>query len=97
MISFFRKLFKIHTPTVTIEWIDGWCPVQAEGQFNTIPFYFRARGEKWSIEVGKYEPRWYYSEPYGIEKFDASWMSHDDAIKFIHKSAILWQKTKKSR
>jgi hypothetical protein len=31
----------------------GNCPVQAEGFIDTAPFYFRARGARWAIEIGR--------------------------------------------
>lgn len=36
---------------IVIDWLDGNCPVQAEGTIDGRRFYFRARGEHWSIEV----------------------------------------------
>lgn len=35
-----------------IDTIYGQCPVQAEGTIDGAPFYFRARGERWRIEIG---------------------------------------------
>jgi hypothetical protein len=29
----------------------GCCPFQADGYFNEFPFYFRARGGFWTLEV----------------------------------------------
>ncbi len=42
---------------VTIEWISGMCPVQADGHVRHIPggtpypFYFRARYQRWQFVV----------------------------------------------
>lgn len=70
--------------------ISGNCPVQAEGTINGEPFYFRARGQRWSIGIGG-DPvgggEWYYEEPYGDTPFAASWMSEYEARAFIYQAA----------
>ncbi len=74
-------------PKVIIETIGGNCPVQAEGQIDGFGFYFRARGEQWSIEIyDGSEKGWYYSEPYGTT-FEAGWMDKEEAEAFIEKAA----------
>lgn len=73
-----------------IDWIGGNCPVQAEGMIAGKEFYFRARGQKWSIGIGGdtvMEPEWYYSEPYGDGPYDAGWMIEEDARGFIERAA----------
>lgn len=48
--------------TLHIEWLGGNCPVQSEGTVDGKPFYFRARGEHWSMGIGGEpvgEPEWY--------------------------------------
>lgn len=37
--------------TLKIEMLGGNCPVQAEGTVAGRPFYFRARGERWRMQV----------------------------------------------
>lgn len=37
---------------LVIEHIGGYCPVQAEGTINGIPFYFRSRHKHWAIGIG---------------------------------------------
>jgi hypothetical protein len=37
---------------IVIDHLYGNCPVQADGFIDGEPFYFRARGEHWSIEIG---------------------------------------------
>jgi hypothetical protein len=32
--------------------IGGACPVQGIGEVDGVPWYFRARGERWSLEFG---------------------------------------------
>lgn len=74
-----------------IDWIGGNCPVQAEGTIVGKPFYFRARGRRWTFEVGdnvlKEDDTWGYEwcheEPYGDTEFAAGWMTEDEARSFV--------------
>jgi hypothetical protein len=75
----------------------GHCPVQIEGTIDTYPFYFRARGEKWTAYIADKpngiafcDTSWTYSEPYGNEPFAAGWMDLDDAQKLLYKALSLW-------
>lgn len=78
-------------PDIHIRWLAGFCPVQAEGTINGQEFYFRARGNHWSLRIGGDDPvgnpAWSYEEPYGDEPFAAGWMPFDEAWEFIHKAA----------
>jgi hypothetical protein len=38
---------------IVIDSIGGYCPAQAEGTVNGIPFYFRARGGTWTLSIGE--------------------------------------------
>ncbi len=78
-------------PKIEIDYLGGQCPVQAEGKINGVPFYFRARGEHWSLSIGP-NPVWHYSEAYGDGPYDAGWMGHEEARQFIDKSANIYQK-----
>lgn len=78
-------------PMVQIDQIGGNCPVQAEGTIDGEPFYFRARGNRWSIGIGGdtvSAPSWFYQEPYGKEPFLAGWMSPGQARAFIAEAAL---------
>jgi hypothetical protein len=90
------------TPTVVIDWLNGYCPVQAEGTIDGRRFYFRARGEHWSIEVHPtatgefldwpdYGHVWMYREPWGDMKFAAGWMPDDVAREMIAKAAVMYR------
>lgn len=84
---------------VKIAWIGGNCPVQAEGTIRGKPFYFRARGEAWSIGIGGevvMEPEWFYEEDYGDEPYVAGWMTEAEARAFIEKSADLYRESQES-
>lgn len=92
------------TEDVVISELCGLCPVQAEGTFDGVPFYFRARGEHWSCHVGGsydlgaddclYGPgaAWLYEEEYGDgERYSAGWMTETEARAFIAKAYELWR------
>lgn len=86
----------------TEDYFGGNCPVQGEGTICGHPWYFRARGEDWSLVVGKDGGDfaldceiWDYSQHYGAAWPDAGWMPIDEAkgyavgalIKFLrHKN-----------
>ena len=83
---------------VLIDNIGGNCPVQAEGTIDGAPFYFRARGEWWSIEIGggfvledpdKGIPRdgFYMEEEWGGGPYDAGWMEPEEAKSIICRAA----------
>ena len=80
---------------IRIDMIGGNCPVQAEGLIDGAPFYFRARGARWSLSVGGADvvgsPDWYHEEPYGDGPFDAGWMEETEARAFIEKGADLYR------
>lgn len=80
---------------VLIIHLGGNCPVQAEGTVDGEPFYFRARGERWSMSVGGDDvvgaPDWYYEEPYGDRPYAAGWMSEYEARRFIEEAADRWR------
>jgi hypothetical protein len=68
-------------------WMYGECPVQAEGAIGGEPFYFRSRGNRWSLEVGTRdgdgEPAFRYEEPYGDEPYVAGWIWHHEALALL--------------
>lgn len=81
----------------TIDWIDGNCPVQAEGSINGARFYFRSRGEHWSMEICKTDADylnwpeecqvWERCEPWGDGPYAAGWMPEEDARQIIERCA----------
>jgi hypothetical protein len=83
---------------VSITGIGGNCPVQGYGTVAGEPFYFRARGEHWSIEIGggfvledpaKGIPRdgFYMEEEWGDGPYDAGWMEQEQAKALIYRAA----------
>ncbi len=77
-----------------IEYIGGNCPVQAEGLVYGKPFYFRARGQRWSMSIGGADvvgnPEWYHEEPWGKTMFAAGWMTEHEAIAMMTKAFALY-------
>lgn len=76
--------------SINIDYIGGNCPVQAEGHIGGKPFYFRARGERWTIGIGGNDcvtkPEWFYEEPYGEKPYEAGWMPQHVALAMIAKA-----------
>lgn len=85
---------KSSDPFIRIETFGGNCPVQAEGFVDDKPFYFRARGESWSMSIGGAdvvgEPDWYHEEDFGEEEYAAGWMTQWEALGFIAKAIGLY-------
>lgn len=81
-------------PFIRIETLGGNCPVQAEGAVDGAPFYFRARGNRWSMSIGGDDvvrsPDWYHEEPYGEEEYVAGWMPAYVALGFIARAVGLY-------
>lgn len=81
-------------PAIKIEWLGGNCPVQANGLIDGKPFYFRARGNSWRMNIGGDEPvlspHWTYGEEYGEQAYAAGWMPQHEALGFIAKAVGLY-------
>jgi hypothetical protein len=78
---------------VVIDALGGVCPVQAEGTVDSEPFYFRARGQRWTMSIGGDVldcADWRSGAPRGEGEYDAGWMSHDEAWEIIHREADLY-------
>lgn len=83
----------------------GNCPVQIEGTIDGRPFYFRARGESWSLEVhptadGAYlswpedGAEWSVEQEWGDGPFEAGWMSLDTARAIVKAGCELYRATR---
>src|SRR4051812_24067155 len=83
-------------PGIIIDTIGGNCPVQAEGTIDDWPFYFRARGSHWSLEVAEpgFEPCgeavWEHRAKYSDEQYAAGWMTEAEARAFIAQAVPLF-------
>lgn len=86
------RLARLHEAGVTVDYAGGNCPVQIEGSIHGQPFYFRARGDAWSVGIGGdpvCKPDWEHYEDYG-EWPDAGWMHLHEAYDFLRKALDLW-------
>ena len=65
--------------------------MQAEGTVLGKPFYFRARGNHWQMNIGGCDvvcsPEWLYSQGYGDVPYAAGWMGIEEAEEFIRIAA----------
>lgn len=79
---------------IAIDTIGGNCPVQAEGTFDGLHFYFRARGRHWQFHVAETKDgilradirqieRSYTPLDGGKAEYAAGWMTVAEAIIFI--------------
>ena len=79
---------------IIIDSFGGNCPVQAEGTIDGKPFYFRARGSRWSMSIGGddvvLDPDWYLEDDYGDDAFSAGWMTEVEARAFMGKAFELY-------
>lgn len=74
-------------PRVHIESVKGSCPVIARGKIESLPFFFRARGDLWSLGIGKDDPE-NNPETYFESKYPgAGWMKKDEACQIIKTTA----------
>jgi hypothetical protein len=80
------------TQGLTIAWLSGNCPVQAEGTFDGRAFYFRARGASVTCDVGE----WTWDGP-EYEWPDAGWISEDVARAYIAAAYAEWQRRGEKR
>ena len=77
-------------PGMVVGRAQGQAPVQAYGLIDGEEFYFRSRGEHWSMSIGGEEihrnPRWYYEERYGTWP-EAGMITEEQAYGFIAQAA----------
>ena len=69
------------------------CPVQIEGTIDGVPYYFRARGEHWSMGIGGdpiVEPKWSRWEKWGDGPFDAGWMGVGEGVRIAGECIAAW-------
>jgi hypothetical protein len=85
---------------LNIEWIEGNCPVQAEGTVDGNRFYFRARFKRWSLGIGGsdevLDPEWYREDEWGESEFAAGYMPESEARRLIEKCAADYLAGKKA-
>ena len=96
-----QKMDALKKDGIDVQWLSGLCPVQSEGLIDNHPYYFKARGNMWFIQIAKNESEytedvlsdleaWDYGERYG-EFPDAGYMPFIEALEFIEASANRWR------
>jgi hypothetical protein len=86
------------TPFPGVRWsfTGTVAPVQAEGEIDRVPFYFRSRWDRWTFGVAsEHQPDlvlvdsaqdgFFRSEKYRPSRFAASWMPLDEAKDIIER------------
>ncbi len=80
-----------------IDWLSGFCPVQAEGSIDGHPLYFRARGARWSLEIGNAtgneKSLFRHEEDWGTWP-DAGYMPDEIALEMIDKAVEVYRGAK---
>lgn len=69
---------KIDEPDFQVEW-GGACPVQGTGIVDGQPLYYRARGSRWSVEIGP-----------GADDHDDLRFSNEGARFFYEEQPYIW-------
>lgn len=81
-------------PEVTIRYIGGNCPVQAEGTVDGKQFYFRARGDSLQMSVHDTDPlcddAWFFEQGYR-QWPEAGWIAEDLARLWIAFALAEWK------
>jgi hypothetical protein len=72
--------------------VFGRCPVQGEGEIEGLPWYFRARWQRWSLEVETPNGLWSIESTYGDSPAAASHMPHDEAEQLIRQGLERFRK-----
>lgn len=84
-----RVLLGPPMPGMVVGRAGGKAPVQGYGVIDGKDYYFRSRGEHWSMSIGgdlHGSPDWYYEERYGTWP-DAGGISAEQAYDFIAEAA----------
>lgn len=66
--------------SIIIKGLSGFCPVQGFGTVNDKEFYFRARGQQWTLEV---EDKLVAGDIWGDGPYAAGWMPLEEAMRLI--------------
>lgn len=78
-----------YPPTLGVDQIYGNCPVQADGDIGDTRFYYRARGERQTFET---DDGFSMSEPVLIGPYAAGWLTEEEALLFIKRAAMAYER-----
>lgn len=77
---------------LVVEQVGGMCPLEAEGTIDGVPFYFRARGNRWQMHIGGEDiflkPDWYRTDDWGTGPFEAGYMDPIEGLWFVYCLAL---------
>jgi hypothetical protein len=76
------------TNDLIIDWLEGYCPVQSEGTYKGIPFYFKARWNTLYMEIGD----WSHKENYTDNS--AGFISNNEALEIMNKFIHIYESEK---
>lgn len=80
-----------------IDWLGGYCPVQAEGSLDGHRMYFRSRGAQWSLDIGEpygqEPPLFWHVEEWGTWP-DAGYMPDEIVFEMIDKAVAAYRAAK---
>lgn len=80
---------------LVIDASGGNCPLQIEGTIDGAPFYFRARGQHWTMGIGGDDvvmfPDWVVRQRWGDGPFAAGWMPEHIGQAIVEKCCELWR------
>jgi hypothetical protein len=93
-----RSLVITQEPEIIYTELGGACPVQAEGTINGHPFYFRYRGDEWSLTIAPKngDPMdidhavYYRSRHDHTGEIFNGWMEDDEVREIISACAREW-------
>lgn len=86
-------------PPIVIDTIGGFCPVQAEGTIDGLPFYFRSRGEHAELTISRVgtepvlpppEDLVFYVRARIADWPDAGYLELEEAEAMIERAALLY-------
>lgn len=97
------KIESLKADGISVLWLSGLCPVQSQGLIDGHPYYWRARGDEWSVQIAHEKSFnvedaitldmskiWVYREEYGVVP-DAGYMPFIEALQFIEKAVNKWR------
>lgn len=96
------QLDRLRDQGIIVYNLGGSCPLQGEGSIThdsgkRVLFYFRARGQSWTMEIGRRgremaDDAWKYRESWPGDKYAAGYMVPRQALPLIERAVLFWRK-----
>lgn len=98
------KISRLSEIGVEVYWLSGLCPMQSQGWIHGHPYYFKARGDEWFVQIANQispnielplesDDYTEYGASYGVFP-DAGYMPFIEALGFIEQSAKQWRESR---